>query len=127
MSRLVHASTFDTPGLETPNASLSGGNQQKCMIARSLNARMRDPSRSTSRRAASTSAPSTRFTSSSPTSPTSERAAIVMVSSELPEILGISDRIVVMRDGRVAGRFERGEASEETLMAAAVGAARACG
>ena len=45
-----------------------------------------------------------------------------MVSSELPEILGLCDRIVVMRDGRIAGRFERGEASEEMLMAAAVGA-----
>jgi ribose transport system ATP-binding protein len=51
-----------------------------------------------------------------------KRAAIVMVSSELPEILGLSDRIIVMRDGRIAGRFVRGEASEERLMAAAVGA-----
>ena len=53
-----------------------------------------------------------------------ERAAIVMVSSELPEILGLSDRIIVMRDGRIAGRFERAEATEEALMAAAVGAGR---
>jgi ribose transport system ATP-binding protein len=44
-----------------------------------------------------------------------------MVSSELPEILGLSDRIVVMRDGRVAARFARGEASEEKILAAAVG------
>jgi ribose transport system ATP-binding protein len=50
-----------------------------------------------------------------------ERAAIIMVSSELPEILGLSDRIVVMRDGRIAGRFEREEATEEAIMAAAVG------
>ena len=34
-------------------------------------------------------------------------AAVVMVSSELPEVLGLCDRIVVMRDGRIAGRFER--------------------
>ena len=33
-------------------------------------------------------------------------AAIIMVSSELPEILGLSDRIIVMRDGRIAGRFD---------------------
>jgi ABC-type sugar transport system ATPase subunit len=44
-----------------------------------------------------------------------------MVSSELPEILGMSDRILVMRDGRVAARFAREEASEEMLMAHAVG------
>jgi ribose transport system ATP-binding protein len=44
-----------------------------------------------------------------------------MVSSELPEILGLSDRILVMRDGRLVGRFTREEASEATLMAAALG------
>ena len=43
-----------------------------------------------------------------------------MVSSELPEILGMSDRILVMRDGRISGRFEPGEATEETLMQCAV-------
>ena len=37
-----------------------------------------------------------------------------MVSSELPEVLGLCDRIVVMRDGRIAGRFDRTEATEET-------------
>jgi ABC-type sugar transport system ATPase subunit len=47
-----------------------------------------------------------------------------MVSSELPEILGLSDRILVMRDGRIAGRFERDEATEEKLMGAAIGAGR---
>ena len=51
-----------------------------------------------------------------------ERAAILMVSSELPEVLGMSDRILVMRDGRIAGRFDRGEATEEALMQCAVGA-----
>ena len=50
-------------------------------------------------------------------------AAIVIVSSELPEILGLCDRMVVMRDGRVAGRFGREDATEEVLLAAAVGGA----
>jgi ribose transport system ATP-binding protein len=50
-----------------------------------------------------------------------EGAAIMMVSSELPEILGLSDRMIVMRDGRIAGRFDRGDATEEKLMAAAIG------
>jgi ribose transport system ATP-binding protein len=44
-----------------------------------------------------------------------------LVSSELPEILGLSDRIIVMRDGRMAGQFTREEATEEILMAAALG------
>ncbi len=50
-----------------------------------------------------------------------EGAAIIMVSSELPEILGLSDRIIVMRDGCMVGQFTREEATEEILMAAALG------
>ncbi|MCQ4384111.1 ABC transporter ATP-binding protein, partial [Clostridioides difficile] len=38
--------------------------------------------------------------------------AIVMVSSELPEVLGVSDRIVVMREGRIAGELPREQANE---------------
>ncbi len=40
-------------------------------------------------------------------------AAIIMISSELPEILGMSDRILVMRDGQIAGEFGRAEATQE--------------
>ncbi len=47
--------------------------------------------------------------------------AILMISSELPEVLAMSDRIVVMRGGRIAGRFTRGEATQESIMAAAAG------
>jgi ribose transport system ATP-binding protein len=43
-------------------------------------------------------------------------AAIVMISSELPEILGMSDRIMVMHDGRMCGEFTRAEATEEKIL-----------
>ena len=43
-------------------------------------------------------------------------AAIVMISSELPEILGLSDRILVMRDGRICGEFDRANATEEKVL-----------
>ncbi len=46
--------------------------------------------------------------------------AILMISSELPEILGMSDRILVMHEGRLTGEFQRGEATQENVMAAAV-------
>ncbi|HEY0121210.1 MAG TPA: ATP-binding cassette domain-containing protein [Rhizobium sp.] len=49
-----------------------------------------------------------------------EGAAILMVSSELPEVLGVADRIVVMREGRSVGTLERG-ATEEDIMALAFG------
>jgi len=50
-------------------------------------------------------------------------AAVLMISSELPELLGMSDRIIVMRDGRIAGELPAG-ATEEDVVALAVGATR---
>jgi D-xylose transport system ATP-binding protein len=47
--------------------------------------------------------------------------AIVLVSSELPEVLGLSDRIVVLHEGKIAGEFSRVEATPEKVMAAATG------
>ncbi len=43
-------------------------------------------------------------------------AGIVMISSELPEILGLSDRILVMREGRICGEFDRAQATEERIL-----------
>lgn len=45
--------------------------------------------------------------------------AILMISSELPEILGMSDRVLVMREGRLTGHFSRAEATQEKIMQAA--------
>jgi rhamnose transport system ATP-binding protein len=45
--------------------------------------------------------------------------AILMISSELPEILGMSDRVIVMREGRLTGEFDRAEATQEAIMTAA--------
>ena len=50
-----------------------------------------------------------------------EGLAIVLVSSELPEVLGLSDRVIVLREGKLAGEFTRREASPERVMAAATG------
>jgi len=43
-------------------------------------------------------------------------AAVIMISSEMPEILGMSDRVMVMRQGRVAGIVERADANQVELM-----------
>ena len=47
--------------------------------------------------------------------------AVVMVSSELPEVLGMADRVLVMREGRLAAELPRAEATEESVMFAATG------
>ena len=52
---------------------------------------------------------------------TAQGVAIVMVSSELPEILGMCDRVVVMRQGRIVSRFDRPGLTAEKLVAAATG------
>jgi ABC-type sugar transport system ATPase subunit len=48
---------------------------------------------------------------------------VVMVSSELPEVLGMSDRILVIHEGRLSGAFAREEATQEKVMHCATGAA----
>lgn len=52
-----------------------------------------------------------------------EGLAIVLVSSELPEVLGLSDRLIVLHEGRKTGEFSRAEATPEKVMAAATGSA----
>ncbi|MEJ7710415.1 MAG: hypothetical protein WKF84_11260 [Pyrinomonadaceae bacterium] len=45
----------------------------------------------------------------------------MLVSSELPEVLGLADRLLVLHEGRVTGEFTRAEATPEKVMAAATG------
>ena len=53
-----------------------------------------------------------------------EGKAVLLVSSELPELMGMSDRILMLHQGRIAGEFSRAEATPEKLLAAAMGQAR---
>jgi rhamnose transport system ATP-binding protein len=56
-----------------------------------------------------------------------EGVAILMISSELPEVLGMSDRVLVMREGRLAAEFDRAEATSEAVGAAMMGGASSAG
>ncbi len=53
---------------------------------------------------------------------TSEGKAVLLVSSELPELIGMSDRIIMLREGRIGGEFQREDATQEKLMHAAMAA-----
>ncbi|MBN9070108.1 MAG: sugar ABC transporter ATP-binding protein [Rhizobiales bacterium] len=50
--------------------------------------------------------------------------AVVLISSELPEVMGLADRVIVMKEGRMVAEFQRGEWSAEEIVGAATGAAR---
>jgi rhamnose transport system ATP-binding protein len=54
-----------------------------------------------------------------------EGLAVILISSELPEIMGLSDRVIVMKEGRIAGEFARGKWSAEAIVSAATGAREA--
>jgi ribose transport system ATP-binding protein len=120
VASLVRKLGIRAPGSDTMIRNLSGGNQQKCLIARSLNADCSILLIDEPTRGVDVGAKHEIYQLMASLADDHE-AAIVIASSELPEIVGLSDRIVVMRDGRIAGRFNRNEASEETLLTAAVG------
>ena len=98
---------------------LSGGNQQKVVLGPLARHPTRGSCSSTSRPAASTSAPSTAIHELMRTL-AADGVGVLMVSSELPELIGMSDRILVMRDGRLAGELPAG-ATEEQVLALATG------
>ena len=102
-------------GLEATPDTLSGGNQQKVVLARNGWRRARACCCSTSRRRAWTSAPSSRSTTWF-ARVAAEGAACLVVSSDLPEVLALADRILVMREGRLRGELAAAQATEEHVM-----------
>ncbi len=112
-----------TAGAEAAISSLSGGNQQKCLIARALRTRpalllLDDPTRGID---VGAKAEIYRLIDELCT----QGLAIIITSSELPELLTVCDRIMVLCEGRKTGEFTRSEFSEERLMAAATAAYQA--
>ncbi len=116
--RLFEALRIKAPDLRSPVGSLSGGNQQKVVLGKAL-----------------MTAPSVVFLDE-PTRGidigaklevyqlinrlTAEGKAVVLVSSELPELIGMSDRILMLADGETGGVFEHPPFEQERLLAAAM-------
>jgi rhamnose transport system ATP-binding protein len=106
--------------LDQPVGQLSGGNQQKTMLAKWLDTEPKvlildEPTRGID---VGSKADVHRFVDELARS----GMAVVLISSDLPEVLAMSDRVLVMREGRQMGVFPRAEADEERIMTAAVGA-----
>jgi rhamnose transport system ATP-binding protein len=108
-----------TPALFAPAATLSGGNQQKVALSRWLATKplvliLDEPTQGIDVGAKSE-------IHSLMCDLAEQGMAILMISSELPEILGMSDRIAVMHRGLIAAIFDRAEATQQKVLAAALG------
>ena len=106
-----------TAALDATAGTLSGGNQQKVVIGKWLATQPRvlivdEPTRGID---VGTKSEVHRLLSEL----AQQGLAILMISSELPEVLGMADRVLVMREGRLTGEFSRADATPETIMFAA--------
>ena len=103
-----------TPDMQEPIMNLSGGNQQKVLIARWLLTKPRilildEPTRGID---VGAKAEIHRLVSQL----AGQGVAVIMISSEMPEVLGMSDRIMVVHEGRVTGFLDRKEANQVKIM-----------
>lgn len=109
--------------LDTPVGNLSGGNQQKVVIAKWLATQPKviildEPTKGID---IGSKAAVHDFMAEL----ASQGLAVIMVSSEIPEVLGMSDRVIVMREGRIAAELSGDEMTPETLVRHAAGIAEA--
>jgi D-xylose transport system ATP-binding protein len=105
--------------LESPVGTLSGGNQQKVVIGKALLTRPRVLLLDEPTRGIDVGAKLEVYELINRL--TEQGQAVVLVSSELPELMAMSDRILMLHEGRIGGEFARGAATQEALLAAAMG------
>lgn len=116
---LIKRLQVKTQSSETPARSLSGGNQQKVVIAKWIGIGpsvliLDEPTRGVDVGAK-------REIYQLMNELTDRGVAIIMVSSELPEVLGMSDRIIVVHEGKLSGELSREQATQENIMTLATG------
>ena len=111
-----------SPSVDVQVGKLSGGNQQKVVLSKWLNAHPKllildEPTRGIDVR---TKAEVHHMINDL----AAQGLGIILISSDLPEVLAMSDRVLVMREGRQMGLFSRAEATQEVIMTAAMGQSR---
>ena len=111
--------TIRTPSIHSEVGNLSGGNQQKVMLSKWLNTSpqiliLDEPTRGIDVGAKAEVHHIINDLAA-------QGLGIILISSELPEVLGMSDRILVMREGRQMAIFDREEATQESILSAAMG------
>jgi L-arabinose transport system ATP-binding protein len=121
--RHVERLSVKTPSLGQPILYLSGGNQQKVILARWLGEDVKVILLDEPTRGIDVGAKSEIYSIIYDLA--RRGVAVVMVSSDLPEVLGVSDRVLVMREGRIVASIDRGGAGQEELLALALPEAQA--
>ena len=107
-----------TPSLETKIIELSGGNQQKVLLARWLVSNPKVLILDEPTRGIDVGAKSEIYKLI--TELANKGLGILLISSELPEIIGLSDNIIVMREGKITGFLTKQEATEEKILTLAM-------
>ncbi|MCX5208872.1 sugar ABC transporter ATP-binding protein [Kitasatospora sp. NBC_00240] len=107
-----------TPSIEHEVRKLSGGNQQKVVLARWLARKPKVLILDEPTRGIDVGAKAEIYQIIADLA--KEGVALLVISSELPEVLGLADRVVVMQNGRITGELGRAEASEEAILALAM-------
>lgn len=118
VSGFVDKLRVHTPSVEQQVGKLSGGNQQKVVLARWLAAKPKILILDEPTRGIDVGAKAEIYILLDELA--NQGIGIMLISSELPEILGLSDRIYVMQNGRITGELSRTEASEEKILALAM-------
>jgi len=119
VQRMIQQLRIKTPGPNFLVVNMSGGNQQKVVLARWLSIGTRVFILDEPTRGIDVGSKSEIYQIMAEL--TKQGVGVIMISSELPEILGMSDRIMIMREGRLVKELTRAEASEEAVMRYAVG------
>jgi ribose transport system ATP-binding protein len=119
VKKMIQDLSIKTPGPNFIVVNMSGGNQQKVVLARWLSIGTRIFILDEPTRGIDVGSKSEIYQIMDEL--TKQGVGIIMISSELPEVLGMSDRIMVMRQGTIVKELSRAEASEESIMYYAVG------
>lgn len=117
--KYIKALEIKTPSSEQSVSNLSGGNQQKCVVGKWLARNPRiiildEPTRGIDVGAKAEIHKIIEDLAKN-------KVAVIMISSELPEILGVSDRIMVLHEGNITGEFDAEKTTQEEIMHSATG------
>ena len=114
----IESLSIKTPSAKTATKSLSGGNQQKCVLARWLEISPKILILDEPTRGIDVGAKYEIYLLMNKI--VEQGGSIIMISSELPEVLNMSNRVLTICDGRITGEFNPHEAEVDTIMASAL-------